>query len=356
LALADESINRGPASDSVDVVVDCKVIATRPVTLHCDLPLPPGSRVLGYEADDVRAFGLRYGPGLGELLLGGAYAWRLWRQGSSYDVLITGRCGQMYAALRGLWPWRGKPHVLLGVEWLHRHRRRWRRLVSVLDHRLIARGAWKIQVFCESEAADYAAYYGIDPHKFLWIPYCTEVDDFRYPVTDGDYLFTGGTQDRDYDTLFRAVEGLPVELRVAAREDRVNAKNVPANVRLLGRLPKDDFWSEMAGARVVVLSLDAEVMRRPGVITYVTAMRLGKCVVVNDPRGAGSYVADGKTGLVVPARDPSALRAALRRVLSDDGLRRGLGANARAFAAEHFSPARYAADLSALLSGWRSAG
>jgi glycosyltransferase involved in cell wall biosynthesis len=333
-----------------------KVLFSRPITLHTDVPLCEGSLVLGREADHVREFGQRYGPGLGELLSGGAYALRLWRRGGPFDVLVTGRCGQMYAALRGLLPGRRKPHVLLGVEWLHRHRRWWRRLVSVLDHRLIARGAWKIQVFCASEAEDYAKYYGIDPDKFIWIPYCTDADDRRYPASEGDYLFTGGTQDRDYDTLFRAVEGLPVGLRVAAREDRVPSRALPANVRLMGRLSKDDFWTALAGARVVVLSVDPDVMRRPGVITYVTAMRLGKCVVVNDPRGAGSYVADGKTGLVVPARDPAALRAALLRVLEDGGLRARLGANARAYAAEHFSAERYAADLTALLGRWRTAG
>ncbi len=331
-----------------------KVLFSHPVTLHFDPPLPPGSRVLWREAGDVRAFGLRHGPRLGELLLGGAYALRLWRHGGPFDVLVTGRCGQLYAALRGMFPFGRKPHVLLGVEWLHRHRRFWRKAVSVIDHRLIARGAWKIQVFCRCEALDYAAYYGIDPHKFVWIPYCTNADDRRYPTDDGNYLFTGGTQDRDYATLFRAAERLPAELRVAAREDRVPGP-VPANVRLLGRLPRDEFWSALAGAKAVVLSLDAGVMRRPGVITYVTAMRLGKCVVVNDPRGTQGYVTDGKTGLVVRSGDPAALRSAIDRVLADDDLRRRLGANARAFAAEHLCAGRYARDLAALLARWRSA-
>jgi glycosyltransferase involved in cell wall biosynthesis len=333
-----------------------RILFTHPVTLHFNLPLPEGSRLAAREADDVRAYGLRFGPGIGELLLGGAYAVRLYRQSGSVDVLVTGRCGQMYAALRGLLPGRRKPHVLLGVEWLHRHQRWWRRLISVWDHRLIARGAWRIQVFCESEAAEYADCYGIDRDKFVWIPYCTDVDGRSYPATEDDYVFTGGTQHRDYDTLFRAVEGLPIELRSAVRKDRVSAERIPANVSLLGRLSKDDFWSALAGARVVVLSLDPDVMRRPGVITYVTAMRLGKCVIVNDPRGARSYIADGKTGLIVPARDPGGLRAALVRVLEDDALRRRLAANARDYAAEHLTASRYAADLAALLRPWRTAG
>jgi glycosyltransferase involved in cell wall biosynthesis len=345
-----------PLEAPVTAPIGPKVLFSQPVTLHLDVPLPAGSRVARREADDVRSFGQRFGPGIGELLLGGAYALRLWRQGSAYDVLVTGRCGQIYAALRGFLPGRCKPHVLLGVEWLHRHRRWWRKLISVWDHRLIARGAWKIQVFCESEAADYANYYGIDRNKFVWIPYCTDVDDRSYPTAEGDYVFSGGTQDRDYDTLFRAAEGLSAEVRVAVRSDRVSAERLPANVRLLGRLPKDEFWSALARARVVVLSLDPDVMRRPGVITYVTAMRLGKCVIVNDPRGASSYVADGKTGLVVPARDPAALRSALRRVLDDGDMRQRLAGNARDFAAEHFAAARYAADLAALLRRWRLDG
>jgi glycosyltransferase involved in cell wall biosynthesis len=229
-------------------------------------------------------------------------------------------------------------------------------LISVWDHRLIARGTWKIQVFCESEASDYAGYYGIDRNKFVWIPYCTDVDESTYSVAEGDYVFTGGTQDRDYDTLFRAVKGLPLELHVAAREDRVNATQACENVRLLGRLAKDEFWSSLARAKVVVLSLDPDVMRRPGVITYVTAMCMGKCVVVNDPRGARSYIADGKTGLVVPARDPGALRTALVRVLEDSALRRRLATSAREFARQHFSAGRYIADLATLLKRWRSAG
>jgi glycosyltransferase involved in cell wall biosynthesis len=46
---------------------------------------------------------------------------------------------------------------------------------------------------------------------------------------------------------------------------------------------------------------------------------------------------DGETGLVVPTRDPVALRAALDRLLGDPGLRRRLGSGGRERAQEHFS-------------------
>lgn len=351
-------IQDAPRSTAADgsrrrVAAGPTTLFSHPATLHFDVPLPAGSRKLGREAADIRSFGLRYPDRLAGPLLGAAYAWRLWRRGDAFDLLVTGRCGQMYAALRGLLPLPRKPHLLLDVEWLHRHRGWWRRLLSVWDHRLIARGTWKIQVFCEAEVEAYAAYYGIDPRKFIWLPYCTDVDERVYPTQDGDYLFTGGSQNRDYDTLVRAVDGLPIELRVAAPEQHVAACREASNVRLLGTVTKEAFWSTLAGAKVVVLALDPDVMRCPGVITYVTAMRLGKCVIVNDPRGARSYIRHGKTGLIVTSRDPEAMRAALKTVLQDDALRRSLGANARDDAAVRFSGDRYRADFAALLADWR---
>ena len=45
--------------------------------------------------------------------------------------------------------------------------------------------------------------------------------------------------------------------------------------------------------------------------------------------GLLDLVIDGETGLLVPPRDPPALRAAIDRLLEDEALRRRLGAAAR---------------------------
>jgi glycosyltransferase involved in cell wall biosynthesis len=330
-----------------------KILFSEPATLHVPLPLRDGSQHLGREAAYIRDFGRKYPGWLSGLLLRAWCAWRLWRQRGPFDGVVTGRCGELYAVTQALWPFARKPHLLLDVEWLHRHRRWWRRLLSVWDHRLIARGAWKVQVFCEAEIDAYAAYYGLDRNKLVWIPYCTDLDETSFDVADGDYLFTGGSQHRDYDTLSRAVRDLPVAVKVAAAPARIDPRCRTPNMQLLGTVPKAEFWSALAGARAVVLSLDPDVMRCPGVITYVTALRLGKCVVVNEPRGAASYIVHGKTGLVVPGRDPAALHGALQRVLTDDAFRHRRAENARRHAAANFSGARYRADIASLLRQWR---
>jgi glycosyltransferase involved in cell wall biosynthesis len=65
-------------------------------------------------------------------------------------------------------------------------------------------------------------------------------------------------------------------------------------------------------------------------------MAYGRPVVASAVGGLPDAVEDGVTGLLVPPRDPAALRAALRRVLDDAALRERLGAAAGVRARERF--------------------
>jgi glycosyltransferase involved in cell wall biosynthesis len=67
------------------------------------------------------------------------------------------------------------------------------------------------------------------------------------------------------------------------------------------------------------------------------AMAHGRPVVAARVGGLVDAVEDGVTGLLVPAGDTRALRAALERLLADDGLRERLGAAARQRARTAFS-------------------
>ena len=66
-------------------------------------------------------------------------------------------------------------------------------------------------------------------------------------------------------------------------------------------------------------------------------MALGVPVVTTDVNGLTETVIDGRTGLVVPERDPAALADALERVLGDPELASRLSRDARAHVAQGFS-------------------
>jgi len=100
-----------------------------------------------------------------------------------------------------------------------------------------------------------------------------------------------------------------------------------------GFLPHDELQHLYARAAVVACP-----SRREGFgVACLEAMAHGRPVVATDVGGLRDLVVDGETGLVVPARDPAALRAALDRLLADPALRRRLGSAGRRRAQERFS-------------------
>jgi glycosyltransferase involved in cell wall biosynthesis len=173
------------------------------------------------------------------------------------------------------------------------------------------------------------------------MPYCTGVHAEDYPASEGGHIFSGGNWDRDWPTLFDAIRGLNVEVRIAAARKTVPVDIAPPNVTLLGGVSADEFHRQLASATLVVLSLRDLGLRLPGIRTYVAAMRLGKCVILNDPVGARSYIQDGVTGVLVPPKDPEALRSAIAKLLHNAELRSTIANSARSFAARHFTMEMY---------------
>lgn len=93
--------------------------------------------------------------------------------------------------------------------------------------------------------------------------------------------------------------------------------------------------------------------RREGFgVVCAEAMARGRPVVASAVGGLLDLVRDGETGLLVPPRDPAALRAALERLLADPELRARLGAEARRHVERHCA---WEAVTSATLAVYRQA-
>jgi glycosyltransferase involved in cell wall biosynthesis len=126
--------------------------------------------------------------------------------------------------------------------------------------------------------------------------------------------------------LVEAARGLPL---VVAGDGPLRDRVPDA----LGFVPHDEVLRLIERAAVV-----AAPSRREGFgVTVAEAMARGRPVVASAVGGLLDLVVDGETGLLVPPRDPAALRAALERLLGDGELRARLGAAARERARERFS-------------------
>jgi glycosyltransferase involved in cell wall biosynthesis len=151
-------------------------------------------------------------------------------------------------------------------------------------------------------------------------------------------LFVGRlSEEKGILEFMEATEGLP---RVIVGDGPLRAQ-IPEAV---GFVPPSEVGDWYRRASIVCVP-----SRREGYgMTAREAMAYGRAVVASDTGGLRDAIRTDETGLLVPARDPQALRAALQMLLADDELRRRLGAAARAAAAEQFSQEAEATSLIAL--------
>ncbi|PHR62703.1 MAG: hypothetical protein COA47_03065 [Robiginitomaculum sp.] len=87
--------------------------------------------------------------------------------------------------------------------------------------------------------------------------------------------------------------------------------------------------------------------------SIIEAMCMGLPWIGSDIAGLSELTADGKAGWVTPIDDVGALAKNLDRLVSDDGLRRKMGKNARQEVMEHFTIEKVAGRI---LNAYREAG
>lgn len=106
---------------------------------------------------------------------------------------------------------------------------------------------------------------------------------------------------------------------------RPDLEQLSAELGLVGRVNflgrRSDIDSILRDVDVCAMSSDWEGMP----LFALETMAAGKPMVATDVGGLPEIVAPGRTGLLVPPRDPGALAAALTSLLADPGRRRQLG-------------------------------
>ncbi|MEO7715286.1 MAG: glycosyltransferase family 4 protein [Capsulimonas sp.] len=172
--------------------------------------------------------------------------------------------------------------------------------------------------------------HGIPSQKVTVIPNGVDVERYETPFLDARALL-GVPQDafvvasiarlspeKGVDVLLEAARLVPELQFIIAGDGPLRAEleeKAPANARLIGRVDNVCVVLSAADAVAVpsrlegqgIVALEALAARRP-----VVASRIG---------GLAAMLTDGETALLVPAEDPAALTAALRRLAADPALR-----------------------------------
>ncbi|HMG43702.1 MAG TPA: glycosyltransferase [Acidimicrobiales bacterium] len=192
------------------------------------------------------------------------------------------------------------------------------------------RGVDELVFFSPNQTEVYRDLLGIPEDRLAYVPFGIDHQYFtpRDVEEEGYVLAVGRDKGRDWPTLFDAVRGTDLDVRVVCRPDDIEGLDVPANVTLLGTVDRSTYRDLTARARVVVVAT-RPLAYPTGQSVTLESMALGKCCVVTDTPAMHDYLDHEVDALLVPPHDSAALRAALERAMTDPDLRKRLGTGAR---------------------------
>lgn len=191
------------------------------------------------------------------------------------------------------------------------------------------------------DTSGYERHYGIPGDRFRYVPFKINRYErvLQTPTRDAGYIFCGGNTRRDFRTLIAAIRGLPFPVRIVTMDEHVigqhgsslDERELPPNVVVVRHDGSDSFVEHIADARFVVLPIVRENISASGIGVSLAAMALGKCVIASSGPAFTGVVPAG-AAVIVPPEEPSALRAAMEKVWTDDAYRSAVAAAGREYA------------------------
>lgn len=157
------------------------------------------------------------------------------------------------------------------------------------------------------------------------------------------YILAVGKEQRDYQTLLRAVKGSNLSLIVVASSpwssSQVEMQDLQ-NVSVLSNIPYAQLRDLYAGARLVVVPL-LDVDYAAGANGLVEAMAMARPIIITRTHGLADYVVHNESAHLVEAGNVAELRDALQTLWHNPSASERLGANARQAVIERMTFERY---------------
>lgn len=245
-----------------------------------------------------------------------------------------------------LWFTRGCPPLVTVDLVLRRPDSLYSRATALIKHVLLKRVDHHIHFFRDLRGMHEVYGIGVEKSSFVEFKSNLRVAADVDVMGDGEYVLCFGKSMRDFDTFFSAMERLDFPGAIAAPDfaslrgngSRFNRRlrDLPKNVRILDEanvssmMAPEDQIRVLKAARLVVLPILKTSIVASGISVCMSAMRLGRCVIISEGPGTSDVFSDEI--LTVPPEDPSALTRAIERAWTDDELRKRTAAAGLAYA------------------------
>jgi glycosyltransferase involved in cell wall biosynthesis len=269
---------------------------------------------------------------------------------SSLVLAMSERVGIPYSGWRRVFPSR-KPFLMMITSWSRRQ--------EIAFAKLGLLNAADAIVLHSHSLRNHLIELGANPARVIVVPYGIDHQFFsprpHSEARPGFVISIGESRTRDYPTLFRAVEGLPADVLVAAsgswyarEKNPADFAATPPNVTISRHIPAVGLRNLYAQAQFVVLPVRPSVASF-GATATLEASAMGLPVIATRSPGLADYVVDGVTGILVEPGDTAGLRNAVIYLLANPEEARRMGRNARCRVEACFNIDRYSRELAALV-------
>jgi glycosyltransferase involved in cell wall biosynthesis len=163
------------------------------------------------------------------------------------------------------------------------------------------------------------------------------------------FITAMGSANRDYATLFKALEISGLPCHVVASPRALEGLPIPRNVSVEHGLDPAECHRIVQRSRFTVVPL-LDPLIASGQVTVVESMRMNKPIIATDSIGTADYIEHRKNGLLVPPHDPETLATAMLELWDDSAERQRYARNAAAFAEGSLSDAAAARALAKIMS------
>jgi glycosyltransferase involved in cell wall biosynthesis len=201
---------------------------------------------------------------------------------------------------------------------------------------------------CSSRAESqyYQKVFGWPSAKLHYTPLHTDprLLDHESRKNEG-FILSAGRTFRDYDTLLATFRQLDVPLLIVASRWNFDPSDITKNVQIQYDVPGSELMAIMSRCLAVVVPLEDRKISI-GQSVVLQAMTLGKAVIATRVNGTEDYIEHMKTGILVPPKDPEAIKEAVSMLVGDEELRLRLGCSARDRIKQMFLPDHYARAVS----------
>lgn len=213
----------------------------------------------------------------------------------------------------------------------------------------VLQGITRFVVHSQHERKTCSQWLGLPIERFEFVPLQVgEIPVNFQEETTQPFILAMGSANRDYPTLFKAVEKLGLRTVVVAGQHALKGLTIPRQVEVHSGLTSAECHRLAQEARVnVVPLLDHETAS--GQVTIVEAMRMSRPVVATRCMGSEDYINDGETGLLVEPYSVDDLAKAINVLWNDRELNNRISKAAGRYSAAHFSDQAAGAALGRIL-------